>query len=82
MTCTKCNDEKWLHIQHPVKPLGVVMCSVPCDLCNADGMIAMPSLDVSYSISMNSQTVDDRSNLTNGTLKCMLPKINEIETLC
>ena len=33
----KCScDAGWIHIQHPMKPLGVIMCSVPCATCNLD----------------------------------------------
>ena len=30
-------DNGWIHIQHPMKPPGVIMQSRPCHVCNPSG---------------------------------------------
>lgn len=33
MKCGKCGGSGELHFQHPLKPLGAIMCSGICDAC-------------------------------------------------
>jgi hypothetical protein len=56
--CDECQDG-WQHIQHPCKPLGVIMHSIPCPKCNADGSSPDP-----HAVSSWTYTVIPKAEVT------------------
>jgi len=48
VTC-KC-DGGWIRHQHPMKPIGVIMNSTPCLICNYNGLKPDPLTEAKYTI--------------------------------
>lgn len=43
-------DNGWVHHQHPMKPLGVIMNSTPCPVCNPNGITPAQEVPTYYVI--------------------------------
>lgn len=52
---SKC-DAGWVHIQHPLKPQGVSMATVPCEECNYHGKIPLPQAQSLWTTSVASSS--------------------------